>query len=154
MHCDVLLRDAFYLLLGWPWLFDNVVIYGGPINTYSLMHNRCNLTLAILPAPKPLIIKLGTQRKKVLYKSETKDECGTSKSKPQIVLLMDTPNISEKVNPLCPMTSMSSHASGVEYMHKLTSGNPWPCKLSSWEKLNEHGQPMDGISFGPNGINL
>jgi len=64
---------------------------------------------------KPHKIKLGKGSEKNLHKSEIQDECATSKSKPQITLLMVKPNRSEEVNPLCLMTPILSYANGDEF---------------------------------------
>jgi len=85
---DVLPMDACHLLLSRPRLFDNHVIYDGHANTYSPNHNRFSHTLTRLPPLKPLIIKPGKGREKRRYKIETQDESATSKSKPQISLLI------------------------------------------------------------------
>ena len=66
----------------------NHVIYNGYDNTYSLKHNKCSLTLTLIPPPKPLIIESRKEREKSLHKSKTRDESATIKSKSQIALLM------------------------------------------------------------------
>jgi len=63
-------------------------------------------------------------------------------------------NISEELNPLCPMTSIHSHASGIKCVYGLTLRNPLSSKPSSREKLSELGQSMRGISLGCNGLDL
>ena len=116
------------------------MIYNRQANTYSLKHNKHSPILTPLPPPRLHNIKLGKKSEKSLYKSETQDECGTSKSKPQISLPMVKPNTSEEVNPLCPMTPIPSHASDVEFMHELTLGTSCPvnhlCECSPVNLVN------------------
>jgi len=45
--------DAFQLLLGRPYSYDNHVIHNGHVNTYTFKHKGRSLTLAPLPPPKP-----------------------------------------------------------------------------------------------------
>jgi len=75
------------------------VIYRGYANIYSLKHNGKSITLAPLSLPKPHTAKLGKGSKNWPYKSETREECATSKSKPQIALQMTKLNTSEEVEP-------------------------------------------------------
>jgi len=121
---------AFHVLLSRPWSYDNNVIYDGHVNSYSLNHNGCSLTLTPLLLPKPHKIRSRKGSEKNIYKSETQDECATSKSKPQIALLVVKPIISDEVNPLCPVTPIPYHASGDELINKLTIGKSLPSKPS------------------------
>ena len=102
--------DAYHLLLGRPWLYDNHVIYNGYANTYSLKHNEKNITLAPLPPPEPHKAKSGKESEKIPRKSETREECATSKSKRRITLLMVNLNTSEGVEPL-PLVARHEHKS-------------------------------------------
>jgi len=100
---DVLLLDACHILLGRRWLFDNHVRHHGYANTYALKFKRHSLTLAPLPSPKPLKIKLGKKNEKGLYMSETHVERAISKSKLLCALLMVKSNTSDKVKLLHPL---------------------------------------------------
>jgi len=57
------------------------VVYDGHANTYTLKHNGKILTLASLPPPKYHKAKPKKGSKKSPHKSETREECATSKSK-------------------------------------------------------------------------
>ena len=43
--CDIFPMDAYHILLGRPWLFDNHVMHDGHANTYALKFKGRNLTL-------------------------------------------------------------------------------------------------------------
>ena len=51
--CDVLPMDAFHMLLGQPWLFDNPVMHDRHANTYALKFKGCNLTMTPYHHPNP-----------------------------------------------------------------------------------------------------
>ena len=69
-------------------------------NTYTLKHNGKSLTLAPLPRLECHKAKPGKGSEKIPHKSGTREDYPTSKSKPQIALLMVKLNISEGVKPL------------------------------------------------------
>jgi hypothetical protein len=46
--CDVVLMQAYSLLLGRPWEFDTDAIHYGRSNKYTLVHNRKKITLLLL----------------------------------------------------------------------------------------------------------
>jgi len=96
--------DAYHLLLGRPLLYDNHGIYDEYANTDSFKYNGKSHALAHLPPSEPHQAKSGKGSKKIPNKSETREECATSKSKPQIALLMVKPNTSEGVEYLTLMT--------------------------------------------------
>ena len=81
--------DACHLLLGKPWLFDNNVVYDGHANIYTLNRNGKSLTLVPLPPPDLHKAKSRKGSEKSSHKSETQEECTTSKSESRIVLLND-----------------------------------------------------------------
>ena len=101
--CDVLPLDAFHLLLGRPWLFDNHMSHDRHANTYAFMYMGHNLTWTSLPSPKLLKSKLGMGSEKNLLMSETRVERAISKSKPLFVLPMVESNSSERVKPIHPL---------------------------------------------------
>jgi len=100
--CDVLPIDAYHILFGGPWLFDNHVIHDGHANTCALKSKGCSLTLAPLP-PKPLKFKPKNVSEKSLYISKTRVERAISRSKPLFASLMVESNTSEVVKPLYPL---------------------------------------------------
>ena len=98
--CDVLPMDAYHLLFGRTWLFDNHVIHDRHANTYAFKYMGHNLTLTPLPAPKIFKYKSGKGSEKSLFMSETRVERAISKSKPLFTLIMAESNKSEGVKPM------------------------------------------------------
>jgi len=146
--CHVLPMHACHLLLGRPWLPDNPVIYDGYANTYSLMHKGCNFTLTCLFLSNRLIVNIRKGRGKSLHQSKTRDECDTSKSKPQISLLMFKPNTRRRwtLYILCLQYFLK--------LHGLTLGNPLPSKTCLEVKLGELGQTISTSSLTAHGLHL
>jgi len=94
--------DTCHILLGRPGLFDNHVMHDGHANTYAFNFKGCSLTLAPLPPPKSMKIKLGREVRKAStrVKHEWKESLVR---KPLFALLLVESNTSEVVKLLHPL---------------------------------------------------
>ena len=80
------------------------MIHDGHTNIYAFKDKGHNLTLTLLPLPKPHNSEPGKEREKSLFMSETRVRRAISKGQPLFALLMPESNTHEGVKPMYPLT--------------------------------------------------
>ncbi|RDY08405.1 hypothetical protein CR513_07368, partial [Mucuna pruriens] len=72
--CDVLLMEAWHILLGHPWQFDYKVTHNGYTNHFSFIYNKLKTTLAPLSPKQVFVVQIKMKKAKECEKSKEKRE--------------------------------------------------------------------------------
>jgi len=124
LWCDILPMDACHILLGRPWLFDRKVMHDGYQNTYTLLKDGRNITLAPHQITKPKAKEDPKGGEMLLSLLEPALLCSHHKYKILKEIIVYTPPQDETEAPLHPLASQLLKKNFHVFPEEIPSGVP------------------------------